>query len=82
MTLSPAKATLLHRQRRHHFASESRFSFAQAPSRGTAFSGGPPCVPQAQGPSVFASVMQEQDFVFRHAQTYTTLFLLCSEVGG
>jgi len=52
-----------------YFASASRFSFAQALSRGTAFSGGPPLVPQAQGPSVLASVMQSQDFVFRQAQT-------------
>jgi len=53
----------------NYLASASRFSFAQAPSRGTAFRGGPPFVPQAHGPSVLASVMQEQDFVFRQAQT-------------
>ena len=52
-----------------HFESASRFSFAQSLSLGTAFSGGPPWVPQAQGPSAFASVMQKQDFVFRQAQT-------------
>jgi hypothetical protein len=50
-------------------ASASRFSFAQALSDGTAFIGGPPSVPQEHGPFVLASVMQEQDFVFRHAQT-------------
>src|ERR1700677_4544219 len=70
----------------YYFASASRLSFAQALSRGTAFSGGPPFVPQAQGPSVLASVMQEQDFVFRQAQTYTKLLLLCAwlrvAVGG
>jgi hypothetical protein len=49
--------------------SASRFAFAQALSLATAFIGGPPCVPQAQGPSVLASVMQKQDFVFRQAQT-------------
>ena len=54
------------------FASASRFSLAQELSRGTAFNGGPPSVPQAQGPSILASVMQEQDLVFKQAQTYTT----------
>jgi hypothetical protein len=58
-----------------YFASASRFSFAQALSFGTAFNGGRPSVPQAHGPSILASVIQEQDLVFRHAQTYTTLFL-------
>jgi hypothetical protein len=52
-----------------YFASAARFSFAQSLSFDTAFSGGPPAVPQAQGPSILASVMQEQDFVFRQAQT-------------
>lgn len=52
-----------------YFAIASRFSLAQALSCGTAFRGGPPCVPQAHGPSVLASVMHEQDFVFRQAQT-------------
>ena len=54
---------------RHYFARALRFSLAQALSFGTAFSGGPPSVPQAHGPSVLATVMQEQDFVFMHAQT-------------
>ncbi len=52
-----------------YLASASRFSFAHALSFGTAFRGGPPSVPQEQGPSVFASVMHEQDFVFKQAQT-------------
>jgi hypothetical protein len=52
-----------------YFASASRFSLAHALSFGTAFSGGPPSVPQAHGPSVLASVMQKQDFVLRQAQT-------------
>ena len=52
-----------------YFPSALRFSLAQALSFGTAFSGGPPCVPQAHGPSIFASVTQGQDFVFRQAQT-------------
>src|SRR5579864_4933641 len=52
-----------------YFPSALRFSLAQALSFGTAFSGGPPCVPQAHGPSILASVMQGQDFVFRQAQT-------------
>jgi hypothetical protein len=60
-----------------HFASASRFSFAQSLSRCTAFSGGPPFGPHAQTPPVFAIVMQEHDLVFRHAQTYTTSFLFC-----
>jgi hypothetical protein len=65
-----------------YFESSSRFSFAQSLSAGTAFSGGPPCVPQAQGPSILASVMHEHDFVCRQAQTYTTLFLFCSWLFG
>jgi hypothetical protein len=52
-----------------HFASASRFSFAQSLSDGTGSMGGPPFVPQAQGPSILASVMQGQDFVFKKAQT-------------
>jgi hypothetical protein len=52
-----------------HFASASRFCLAQSLSAGTAFIGGPPSVPQAHGPRILASVMQAQDFVFRHAQT-------------
>jgi len=52
-----------------YFASSSRLAFAQSLSCGTAFNGGPPSVPQAHGPSILASVMQEQDFVFRQAQT-------------
>jgi hypothetical protein len=50
-------------------ASASRFCFAQSLSGGTAFMGGPPLVPHAHGPSILASVMQKQDFVFRQAQT-------------
>ena len=68
-----------------YFASASRFSLAQSLSAPTAFIGGPPWVPQAQGPSIFASVMQEHDLSFMHAQTYTIAFdewsfpaLLCS----
>jgi hypothetical protein len=53
----------------NYFVSASRFSFAQALSLDTAFNGGPPSVPQAHGPSILASVMQAQDFVFRQAQT-------------
>jgi hypothetical protein len=60
-----------------HFASASRFSFAQSLSCCTAFSGGPPFGPHAQTPPVFAIVMQEHDLVFKHAQTYTTSFLFC-----
>ena len=56
-------------QLNYFFASASRFCFAQSLSGGTAFMGGPPSVPQAQGPSILASVMQEQDLVFRQAQT-------------
>jgi hypothetical protein len=52
-----------------YFASSSRFCFAQSLSDCTGWSGGPPSVPQAQGPSIFASVMQEQDLVFKQAQT-------------
>lgn len=52
-----------------YFPSALRFSLAPALSFGTAFSGGPPCVPQAHGPSILASVTQGQDFVFRQAQT-------------
>jgi hypothetical protein len=52
-----------------YFASASRFSFAQSLSGGTGFIGGPPSVPQAHGPSILASVMQGQDFVFKQAQT-------------
>jgi hypothetical protein len=51
------------------FASAFRFCFAQSLSGGTGFMGGPPSVPQAQGPSILASVMQEQDLVFSQAQT-------------
>jgi hypothetical protein len=54
-----------------YFASASRFVLAQSLSTPTAFSGGPPCVPQAQGPYILASVMQEQDLFFRQAQTKT-----------
>lgn len=54
---------------RIYFARAARFSFAQELSFGTAFSGGPPSVPQAQGPSILASVMHEQDLVFMQAQT-------------
>lgn len=57
-----------------YLARASRFSFAQSLSGATAFMGGPPCVPQAQGPAIFASVMHEQDLSFMHAQTYTTFF--------
>jgi len=60
----PALAVLL-----PYFARASRFSFAQLLSGATAFMGGPPCVPQAHGPSVLASVMQEQDCVPMQAQT-------------
>jgi len=52
-----------------YFDRASRLSFAQSLSGATAFMGGPPSVPQAHGPSIFASVMQKQDFVFKHAQT-------------
>src|ERR1035438_861781 len=52
-----------------YLASASRLVLAQALFRATAFMGGPPAVPQAQGPSVLASVMQEQDFVFRQLHT-------------
>jgi len=52
-----------------YFASSSRFCLAQSLSGDTAFIGGPPSVPQAHGPSILASVMQEQDLVFRQAQT-------------
>lgn len=58
----------------------SLLAFAQAPLAGTAFIGGPPSVPQAQGPSVLAMLRHEHDFVFRQAQTYTTLplvFMFC-----
>src|ERR1700733_15099323 len=51
------------------FASASRLALAQSLSGGTAFIGGPPAVPQEHGPSVFASVMQEQDLSLRHAHT-------------
>src|SRR6478609_6238850 len=64
-------------RRIHFFASASRFSFAQSLSDGTPFIGGPPCVPQAHGPCILASVMQKHDFVCKQAQTYTTLFLPC-----
>src|SRR5215813_1492079 len=53
----------------YHFASASRFCFAQPLSDATAFIGGPPSVPQAQGPCILASVMQKHDFVFKQAQT-------------
>jgi hypothetical protein len=52
-----------------YFARALRFSFAQSLSDGTGFIGGPPSVPQAHGPCILASVIQEQDFVFRQAQT-------------
>lgn len=53
-------------------ANASRFSLAQLLSFGTALNGGPPWVPQAQGPSVFAMVIQEHDRSRKQAQTYTT----------
>ncbi len=56
-------------QKRNYLPRALRLYFAQALFRGTGFNGGPPCVPQAQGPSILASVMQEQDLVFRQAQT-------------
>jgi len=46
-----------------------RLYFAQALFRDTGFKGGPPFVPQAQGPSILVSVMQEQDLVPWQAQT-------------
>ena len=55
--------------RANQFARASRFRFAHLLSDGTAFMGGPPSVPQAHGPSILDSVMQEQDLVFRQAQT-------------
>ena len=55
--------------RANQFARASRFRFAHLLSDGTAFMGGPPSVPQAHGPSILVSVMQEQDLVFRQAQT-------------
>jgi hypothetical protein len=57
----------------HFFASSSRLCFAHELSDGTGFMGGPPSVPQEHGPSVLASVMQEQDIVFKQAHTYTSL---------
>jgi hypothetical protein len=53
----------------NHFERASRFCFAHLLSDGTSFIGGPPSVPQAQGPSILDSVMQEQDLVFRQAHT-------------
>jgi hypothetical protein len=55
--------------RANHWARASRFRFAHLLSDGTSFMGGPPSVPQAHGPSFLDSVMQEQDLLFRQAQT-------------
>lgn len=63
-----------------YFERASLLAFAHALLAGTAFIGGPPSVPQAHGPSVLAMLTHEHDFVFRQAQTYTTLplvFMFC-----
>jgi hypothetical protein len=60
---------------RYYLESALRLAFAQSLLLGTAFRGGPPCVPQAHGPSILASVMQAQDLFCRQAQTYTTPFV-------
>lgn len=52
-----------------YFASASRFCLAQSLPASTAFIGGPPSLPHAQGPSIFASVMHEQDLSLMHAHT-------------
>jgi hypothetical protein len=59
-----------HESVQHNYCpSALRFALAQALFLGTGFRGGPLAVPQAHGPSVLASVMQGQDFVFRQAHT-------------
>jgi hypothetical protein len=66
---SPATQTIRILAVARYLESSSRFVLAQSLSAATAFNGGPPVVPHAHGPSIFASVMHEHDFVFKQAHT-------------